>query len=364
MEKTYKRINLKERIIIETLLSQNKSKSYIATHLDRSRSSITNELKKWLIRPTDCYNAQLANWYASTINSNKRTQDKINTHKRLKLYVYRGLLNGFSPDQIAGSIKLLFPNDPIMSISYESIYQHIYRSRQSILGKKLIKLLPYHHHKRRKNRKFGKHKIRIKDQVSIDQRPPHINLREEVGHWEGDLMIGVGQKSAIATNVERKTRYTIIMKIENRKSETVTKAFAISLNKLPKEIRKSMTYDNGMEMANHKWLTGKTGIEIYFAHPYSSWERGTNENTNGLIRRFFPKGTDFKKITLKQIEDAQNKLNNRPRKVLGYKTPNQMMQEEIMAKLVSINTNSEITFGSLKSQKSYSEFNYYLKQKN
>jgi IS30 family transposase len=364
MKKTYKRINLNERIIIETLLLEKRSKSYISKHLNRARSTITNELKNWLLKPADRYNAQLANWYATEVNSTKRTQDKINTHKRLKLYVYRGLLNGYSPDQIAGSIKLLYPNDSIMSISYEAIYQHIYRHRQSSLGKKLIKLLPYHHHKRRANRKFGKNRIRIKDQVSIDQRPEYIQLREEIGHWEGDLMIGVGQKSAIATNVERKTRYTFIMKIDNRKSKTVTKAFASALNTLPHYIRKSMTYDNGMEMANHKWLSQNTGMDIYFAHPYSSWERGTNENTNGLIRRFFPKGTDFNTITLKQIKEAEYKLNNRPRKVLGYKTPNQMMQEEIQAKWVSGNANSEITFGTLKSQKSYSEFDANIQQKN
>jgi IS30 family transposase len=364
MEKTYKRITLNERIIIETLFYEKKSKSYISKHLNRSRSTITNELKNWLIKPTDKYNAQLAHWYATELNANKRTQDKINTHKRLKLYVYRGLLNGYSPDQIAGSIKLLYPKDPIMSISYEAIYQHIYKHRQSILGKKLIKLLPYHHHKRRENRKFGKNRIRIKDQVSIDHRPEHVQLREEVGHWEGDLMIGIGQKSAIATNVERKTRYTFIMKIDNRKSKTVTKAFANSLNTLPNYIKKSMTYDNGMEMANHKWLANKTGIDIYFAHPYSSWERGTNENTNGLIRRFFPKGTDFNNITLKQLKEAEYKLNNRPRKVLGYRTPNQMMNEEINAKRLSGELNSQITFGSLKSQKSYSKINANIHQKN
>ncbi len=364
MKKTYKRITLNERIIIETLLHEKKSKSYISNHLNRSRSTVYNELKKWLIKPTDSYSAELAHWYATTTNSNKRTQDKINTYKSLKIYVYRGLLNGYSPDQISGSIKLLYPNDAVMSISYEAIYQHIYRHRQSTLGKKLIKLLPYHHHKRRENRKFGKDRIRIKNQVSIEQRPKHIQLREEVGHWEGDLIIGVGQKSAIATNVERKTRYTFIMKIDNRKSKTVTKAFANTLNTLPENIRKSMTYDNGMEMANHQWLSDKTGIDIYFAHPYSSWERGTNENTNGLIRRFFPKGTDFNSITLKQIKEAQYKLNNRPRKVLGYKTPNQMMQEEIQTKSIPGKANSEITFGSLKSQKSYSEFDANIQQKN
>ena len=347
MQKSRKRLTLEERIIIQTLLGENKSKSYIATQLNRSRSSITREVNNWIRKPSDKYDAHMAHWCAKDDYLNKRNLDKINTHKRLKFFVYKGLLSKHSPEQIAGRIKEQFPNDPIMSISYEAIYQHIYRHRQSYLGKKLIKLLPYHHHKRREKRKFAKNRIRIKDQVSIDQRPKHVELRKEIGHWEGDLMIGVGQKSAIATVVERKTRYTFILKIDNRKSKTVTKAMAKALNSLPSHIRKTMTYDNGIEMANHKWLTNNTGMDVYFAHPYSSWERGTNENTNGLIRRFFPKGTDFNNITLKQIKEVEYSLNSRPRKVLGYKTPAEKLSEEIPF--------SEITFGSLKSLKSYSE---------
>ncbi|RTY85840.1 IS30 family transposase [Flavobacterium sp. GT3R68] len=343
MEKSHKRLSLSERIIIETLLKENKSKTYIAIQLNRSTSSVSREVKKWVMKPSDKYCAELAHWYATEANKNKRNQDKINTYPRLKIFVYRGLLKGTTPELIAGQIKIKHPNDPIMTISHEAIYQHIYRHRQSILGKKLIKLLPYHHHKRRDKRKFNKNRIRIKDQVSIDNRPEHIQLREEAGHWEGDLMIGIGQKSAIATVVERKTRYTFIMQISNRKSKTVTHEFAKSLNTLPKHIRKSMTYDNGLEMANHKWLTNQTGMDIYFAHPYSSWERGTNENTNGLIRRFFPKGTDFNKITFKQLKQAEHNLNDRPRKVLGFKTPNEMMQIELN-KIKYQNLEKNLTF--------------------
>ena len=329
MEKLRRRLTLNERIVIETLLKENKTKSYIAKHLNRNRSTITREVNNWVRKPTDKYNADDAHFFAKQDYLNKRNKDKINTHKRLKLFVYKGLLSGFSPEQIGGRIKVLYPNDPIMSISYEAIYQHIYRHRQSFLGKKLIKLLPYHHHKRREKRKFGKNRVRIKDQVNISQRPQHVELRLEVGHWEGDLMIGIGQKSAIGTIVERKTRYTFIVKIENRKSITVTQQFAQILNTLPKYILKSMTYDNGLEMANHKWLAEITGMNIFFANPYSSWERGTNENTNGLIRRFFPKGTDFNNITIEQIKQAQYSLNNRPRKILAYKTPNEIMNQEI-----------------------------------
>ena len=329
MEKLRRRLNLNERIVIETLLNENRSKSYIAIQLKRNRSTITREVNNWIKKPSDKYNATIAHFFAKEEYLNKRNLDKINTHKRLKSFVYRGLLSGFSPEQIAGRIKIVYPNDTTMSISHEAIYQHIYKHRQSYLGKKLIKLLPYHHHKRREKRKFGKNRVRIKDQVNISQRPKHVELRIEVGHWEGDLMIGTGQKSAIGTIVERKTRYTFIVKIENRKSKTVTQQFAKLLNTLPKDIRKTMTYDNGIEMANHKWLSNNTGMDIYFANPYSSWERGTNENTNGLIRRFFPKGTDFNKITIEQLKQAQFALNNRPRKILGYKTPNEIMNQEI-----------------------------------
>jgi len=196
MEKSRKRLTLNERIVIETLLKENKSKSYIAKH-------------NWVIKPTDIYKASIADFFAKDDYLNKRNKDKINTYKKLKHFVYKGLLSGFSPEQIAGRIKLLYPNDIIMSISYEAIYQHIYKHRQSYLGKKLIKLLPYHHHKRRQNRKFGIKKTRIKDQVNISQRPENVKLRLEIGHWEGDLNRGKKNKIHIYSQNRKQ-------KIENR----------------------------------------------------------------------------------------------------------------------------------------------------
>ena len=328
MEKKRNRLTFAERVIIETLLAQKTSILNIARQLGRNRTSIYKEVKKWVIKPTDKYNAELAQFCAKEEFLNKRNLDKINTHFKLKVFVYKGLLNDFSPEQIAGSIKDLHPNNPIMSISYEAIYQHIYRHRQSRLGRKLIKLLPYSHSKRRNKKRFGSKKSRIKDAVSIELRP-NIQDRKQLGHWEGDQIVGIGHKSAIATMVERKTRFTYIIFLKDRTSETMTKAVAKTLNNLIPEARKTMTYDNGMEMANHKWLTEHTGMDIYFAHPYSPWERGTNENTNGLIRRYFPKKTDFNNITEQQLMQAQNRLNNRPRKVLKYKTPAYMLEMEI-----------------------------------
>lgn len=339
MEKKRNRLTFAERVIIETLLAQNKSILYIARQLDRNRTSIHKEVKKWVRVPTDKYQAQLADFCAKEDYLNKRNLDKINTHYKLKVFVYKGLLNDHSPEQIAGSIKDIYPNDPIMSISHEAIYKHIYRHRQSRLGRKLIKLLPYSHSKRRNKKRFGSKRSRIKDAVSIEHRP-NIQDRKQVGHWEGDQIVGVGHKSAIATMVERKTRYTYMIFLKDRTSETMTQAVAKTLNILIPEARKTMTYDNGMEMANHKWLTEHTGMDIYFAHPYSPWERGTNENTNGLIRRYFPKKTDFSNITEQQLKQVQQRLNNRPRKVLGYKTPAYMLELEInKIKYLNLNPN-------------------------
>lgn len=324
--KKYKRLTLKERVVIETLLQENKTKSYIAKKLKRSRSTITREINKW----GENYSATLVNWNAKDDYLNKRNRDKINTYNRLKIFVYRGLLRGWSPEQISGRIKLKYPNDPIMSISYEAIYTHIYAHRQASLNRKLIALLPYKKSQRRRANANSKRGTKIKDQTSIDDRPKHIETREEIGHWEGDLVIGKGQQSAIGTLVERKARYTFIVKLKSRKSAVVRKGFAKELNQINTLFTKSLTYDNGMEMAEHKQFSNHTNMPVYFAHPYSSWERGTNENTNGLIRRFFPKGTDFKKVTEKQLKIVQKKLNNRPRKVLGYKTPNEVFQSELL----------------------------------
>lgn len=182
---------------------------------------------------------------------------------------------------------------------------------------------------RRPQKKIRGKGSKIIGQVSIDLRPKHIELRKEIGHWEGDLIIGKGQKSAIGTIVERKSRYTLIVKLKSRKADEVAKMFSKKLNQLNKKLRKSMTYDNSIEMAKHKTITQKTGMKIYFAHPYASWERGTNENTNGIIRRDFPKGTNFNLVDDKQLLKLEQKLNNKPRKIIGCKTPKEVLESEV-----------------------------------
>lgn len=292
--KKHRRLSLKERVIIQTLLKEKRSKSYIADKLGRSRSTIGREVNKFVTEPGEQYDADLAHWCAKEDYLNKRNLDKISTYPSLKFFVYKGLLSNWTPEQVSGRLKELYPKNPIMSISHEAIYRHIYTRPQASLNKKLIKLLVRKKTRRRPYKKRRGGGPKIIDQVSIDKRPRHIENRLEIGHWEGDLVIGKGQKSAIGTIVERKSRYTLIIKLKSRKAGEIQKTFSKKLNQLSTVFKKSMTYDNGIEMAKHQKITQKTGMEIYFAHPYSSWERGTNENTNGLIRRYFPKGTDFK----------------------------------------------------------------------
>lgn len=329
MSSKHRRLSLKERIQIETLLNEKKSKAYIAKILGRSRSTISREINKWIDDPKERYAAELAHWNAKDDYLNKRNLDKISTYKSLKFYVYKGLLKGWTPEQIAGRIKIDYPNDSIMSISHEAIYRHIYTRPQASLNKKLIKLLTRKKTRRRPIKKVRGKGSKIINQVSIDNRPRHIENRQEVGHWEGDLIIGKGQKSAIGTIVERKSRYTLIVKLKSRKADEVAKMFSQKINQLNQKLRKSMTYDNGIEMAKHQLITQKTGMKIFFAHPYSSWERGTNENTNGIIRRDLPKGTDFNLIDEAFLLKLEQKLNNKPRKIIGYKTPKEVLDFEL-----------------------------------
>ena len=326
--KKYTRLTLSERVKIETLLKENRSRSYIAEKLGRSRSTIGNEVNRW-VDSRFFYTAELAHEYARCLNDTKRNKDKITLNNALRMQVYRGLLGGLSPELISGRLKLMYPDDPSMQVSYESIYRYIYAHPQGKVNKKLIKLLLRKKSRRRTNKKRDGPRGKIKDAVSIENRPIAVEGRKEIGHGEGDLLIGAKQNSWIGSIVERKIRYTLLVKLNNKKAKTVCSAFSNKLNELPVWIRRSMTYDNGTEMAEHKWLTKQTGMDVYFAHAYSSWERGTNENTNGLVRRFYPKKTDFNTVSEKELEMLQNHLNNRPRKVLGFYTANEMYQFEL-----------------------------------
>ena len=326
-EKAYTRLTLKERFKIEALLDAGVSVSRISKNLNRPISTISREIKRGRYIDGKKYIADHAHTTTQIKNKVKRVYPKLMENNLLRIYVFRGLLKAWSPEQIAKRIRMDYPKDESMRISYEAIYIYIYRYTSGKQRRKLIRLLPYS-----KPERIGKSKRHIyvgviRNRTSIDERPVHVEERKEVGHWESDLVIGKGQTSAIGTLVERTTRYTIIVPLKSRKSKHVVKAFAQELKAIPLIALKTLTHDNGVEMAEHLLVSKITKMKVYFAHPYSSWERGTNENTNGLIRRVFKKKTNFNRVKPYDLKELQDKLNNRPRKVLGYKTPNEMLTE-------------------------------------
>lgn len=326
-DRNYSRLSLKERYLIEGYLKDFKGVSAIAKLLNRNRSTISRELKRGMYLHSNYYIAEHAHKHADIRKRIKRLDPRLLKNNKLRFYVFRGLLKGWIPEQISNSVVMLYPNNPDMRISYEAIYCFIYKQTNSNLKRKLIQLLVRSKPKRSNAPKRKQYMGTIIDRVSIDDRPNEIENRSTIGHWESDLIIGKGQQSAVGTIVERKSRYTIIIPLKSRKSEHVVSEFAKALMQLPRHLLKSITHDNGIEMAAHKLLTKRTKMPVYFAHPYSSWERGTNENTNGLIRRVFKKKTDFSKVTPEQLKELQQRLNDRPRKVLNYKTPNEILNK-------------------------------------
>lgn len=233
----------------------------------------------------------------------------------------------WSPEQIAKRLKVLYPTDMTMQISHESIYSYLYVLPRGSLRKDLVKCLRRHHINRRVKSK-SRHKCApIQDFISIEERPAEVADRIIPGHWEGDLIMGAGNRSALGTLVERTTRMTFLVRLKDKDAPAVRKAFANEFKRVPEGLKRSLTYDHGQGMAEHKLFTKSTRIQVYFSHPHSPWERGTNENTNDLIRQFFPKGTDFTKVSLKEIKRAQRMLNDRPRKTLEFLTPHEVFNK-------------------------------------
>ena len=227
-----------------------------------------------------------------------------------------------SPEQISEAFKKESPDDPKKWISHESIYKYIYAFPRGELRKLFTGFLRSQRKLRKDRSNIHSRRGGIQDATPISERPKEVEDRQVPGHWEGDLIIGKNHKSALGTLVERTTRYVILVPIPGKKdAKSVREAFSEVLHEIDPSIRLSMTYDRGLEMAEHKILTEETGVKVYFADPSSPWQKGTNENTNGLIRQYFPKKTDFTKVTLEKIKFAQNQLNERPRKVLDWETP-------------------------------------------
>lgn len=306
------------------MLAQKCSFGDIARFLGRSVSTISNE-----VSAGGCnrymYRAATAHRRAKRkARKRKLWKRKILLIPRIRRYVHAKLRLRWSPEEIACKIAKEYPLDMTMRISPEAIYSYLYVLPKGALKKELLACLRRERRRRHKRKKDAVDAVgrgKILDMLSIEERPKEVADRIVPGHWEGDLLIGKNRQSALGSLVERTTRTTILVPLKDRTAETVRKAFAKEIKKIPLHMRLSMTYDQGKEMAQHKLFTKETQMQVYFAHPASPWERGTNENTNGIIRQFFPKGTDFSKISRREVKHVQHLLNGRPRKVLDYATP-------------------------------------------
>jgi len=318
--KKYNQLSQKERDLIDILSRKGESCTTIGKKLKRDKSTIAWELKRNCSSLYHCYLAHRANQRAKERRSQAVHRERLK-NPLVRAYVLAKLKEDWSPEQIAGRIGI---DHPGLRISHEAIYQYIY-AKDTSNSKELIASLKRSHCKRR-HKGLYRHqkKTKIPNRVSIEKRPAQVEARKQFGHWETDSLVSRKSKAALNSLVERKSRWLCLSGLRQKSAQCTARAVIRHLKDLPSKARLTLTLDNGTENTKHELITRKTDIKCYFAHPYRSWERGTNENTNGLIRYYLPKGTDFSTITKKQLKFIEKRLNNRPRKCLGFKTPNEV----------------------------------------
>lgn len=317
----HKKIQPQERDLIALWLARNISKREIAKRLERSDSSIRAEIAR------NSFNGHYVAIHAQAMTDKRQVDSKARhplKNKSVYSYTLKKLRSGWSPEQISGRLKLKHPDNDYWHIHHETIYRFIYKSSNK--EKRLWEYLPRKQKKRRY--KYGRKvkRCKIPDTVSIHQRPEEVEGRLVFGHWEGDSVVGRWHKSGIHTEVERKTRYLQAKLILDFTAQETQRAQNKIFNQLPIKAKKSTTVDNGKEFTNHKQFN----LPVYFCDSYASWQKATNENTNGLIRRYLPKKTDFRRITQLDLDDIVEEINNRPRKCLGYNTPKEIFKKELL----------------------------------
>ena len=306
MTKKYGRLRFEERIEIEKLLSHKKSYTAIACALNGNKSTIQREVFK---QGRDKYSAMEAERLAVGSVSNRRSgKNKIRQNIQLEKYVLEKLELRWSPWLIHITLQRTFPDNKAMQVSHEAIYLYIYLHSKKELKNLLISDLRQKRKYRGNVRRGTDKRTIIKDPVRIDERPQEVKGREIPGHWEGDLIMGKDRASAIGTLVERTTRTIIIVPLKAKDASSVRKAFEKEFKSVPKQMKKTLTYDNGSEMAEHKLFTKNTKIQVYFTHPYSPWERPANENSNGPVRDYFPAGTDFNLVPKARLKEVQHQF--------------------------------------------------------
>lgn len=327
MKNNYVRLTLKEREEISECLWLGKTFTEIALLLNRSTPTISREVNE-NCKYKRCYRASEANEKALQARHRQKQNKKLDKDCILREHVIEKLKLGWSPEEIAKRLKIDYPNSMSMRISHESIYSYLYCLPRGSLKKELFKCLRHKRKLRRERKLNHSRRSTITDFISISERPKEVETRIIPGHWEGDLIMGSkASNSALGTLVERTTRYLLLVPLKKHNAMSVRCEFSKMVKKIPKYLKKSLTYDRGTEMAEHKLFTKETKIQVYFADPYSPWQRGTNENTNGLIRQFFPKGIDFNQVSVDEIKHVQDLLNDRPRKVLNFLKPNEVYAE-------------------------------------
>lgn len=311
---------LRERAVIAEGLAADESVRAIARRLGRAPSTISREIHRNGARTTHtrAYHAATADARAWT-RAGRPKPRKLATQGRLRRVVAAKLRADWSPRQIAAWLRKTYPTEPLMQLSAETIYRTLYVQAKATLKAELVAHLRHGQSQRRpapRPRPGG----RITGAVSIAERPPESDDRRVPGHWEGDLLAG-RNNSYIATVVERSSRYVLLVKVRGKDTQSVTRALARRIKRLPERLKASLTWDRGTELAAHVQFTVATNVAVYFCDPHSPWQRGTNENTNGLLRQYFPKGMDLSPVTQRQLNAVELRLNTRPRETLGFETP-------------------------------------------
>ena len=323
------RLSFAEREEIACLGSQKLGVREIARRIGRAPSTVSRELDRCRRRPSGRavpYRASVAQAHAD-IEARRPKESKLALDGRLRGEVQKRLNLKHSPEQIANRLREDFPDDPEMRVSHETIYQSIYVQSRGALKRDLAACLRTGRAVRRPHYTGTERRGRIKDMVSVSERPAEVADRAVPGHWEGDLITGQENKSAIGTLVERTTGFLMLLHLPtDHGALVVQEAMIAAMRRLPNQLRKTVTWDQGREMANHVQITLATDVKIYFCDPHSPWQRPSNENTNGLLRQYFPKGTDLSGYHPDYLEYVANQLNDRPRKRLDWKTPKEALR--------------------------------------
>jgi IS30 family transposase len=300
----------------------------IARRLGRPASTVSREVR----RNSPARGPRRYRAVAAQVRAEERARRpkpaKLAVNGQLRCWVQGKLEKNWSPEEISARLVIDFPDRPEMRVSHETIYQALYVQGRGALRRELTRHLRTGRALRKPRRIEGERRGRIQDMVNISERPAEAEDRAVPGHWEGDLIAGRAGKSQIGTLVERSTRYTMLAPMPGGKgAEAFAAAVTPVIADLPASLRRSLTWDQGKEMALHRQIAVAADVKIYFADPHSPWQRPTNENTNGLLRQYFPKGSDLSRVPPEQLREVADELNGRPRKVLGWKTPAEAMAE-------------------------------------